>query len=477
MVRFPVGAEAWVVLGVDVVGIHAQPHAQTGFFDARGDHAGATDQDGVCQVVVNRHLRRAQRTLVFAVGKGHALLAGWRCLGNVENGLHQDAGLRHEARQAFAVGLHVSDGARSHTTVGCGLCHGGGNAQNQARVKRLGDQVVRAKCQLLPSVGSGHFVAGFGLGQVGNLAHASQFHFFGDFCGPAVQCTPEDVREAQHVVHLVGVVRPAGGNDAVRADGFGQFRANFRLGVGQCQDDGSGAHGLDHFGGQYAGGRATQKHVGTVDHIGQGACCGVLCVAGLRFVVATWAALVDHAFAVAHIYVFGAGSQAYHHVQTCDGRCASARHGNFHVANGFVDQFKPVKQCSAGDDGGAVLVVVEHRNAHALAQLFLNVEALGRFDVFQVDAAQRGLQCGDHVHQFVGVALGQLDVEHVNARKLLEQAALAFHDGFAGQRADVAQAQHRCAIGDDAHQVAPAGVLGCFGWIGRNFQTRVGHAG
>jgi hypothetical protein len=66
--------------------------------------------------------------------------------------------------------------------------------------------------------------------------------------------------------------------------------------------------------------------------------------------------------------------------------------------------FSAVEQRRADDDGGAVLVVVEDRDLHALAQLLLDVEALGRLDVLEVDAAEGGLERGDDVDQLVGVA-------------------------------------------------------------------------
>ena len=56
------------------------------------------------------------------------------------------------------------------------------------------------------------------------------------------------------------------------------------------------------------------------------------------------------------------------------------------------------------------------------------------------------------------VALVDLDVEHVDAGELLEQHRLAFHHRLGGERADVAQAQHRGAVGDHADQVAARGV-------------------
>ena len=52
-----------------------------------------------------------------------------------------------------------------------------------------------------------------------------------------------------------------------------------------------------------------------------------------------------------------------------------------------------------------------------------------------------------------------LDVEHVDAGELLEQDGLALHHRLAGQRADIAQAEHGGAVGDHRHQVAARGVV------------------
>ena len=79
--------------------------------------------------------------------------------------------------------------------------------------------------------------------------------------------------------------------------------------------------------------------------------------------------------------------------------------------------------------------------------------------------------------QLVGVLLVQLDVEHVDAGELLEQAALAFHHRLARQRADVAQAEHRRAVGDDGDQVAARGELAGLARVGDDRLARVGDAG
>ena len=83
-------------------------------------------------------------------------------------------------------------------------------------------------------------------------------------------------------------------------------------------------------------------------------------------------------------------------------------------------------------------------------------EALRRLDVLEVDAAERRLERGDDLDEAVGVGLGDLDVEHVDAGELLEQAALAFHHRLAGERADVAEPEHGRAVGDDGDEIARA---------------------
>ena len=475
VVVLPVLAKAGVFFGVDVVHIHPQAHAQTGFFDASGNHIGAADEDRVGQFFIDGHLGGTQGALVLAVGIGHALGVLGNGFGGVEDGAHQQAGLRDKALQLLAVGVHVGDGPRGHTRIGSGLGHSGRDAQNQARVKRCGDQVVPAKRQLFARIGAGHFFADVGLGQIGDLAHAGQLHGLGDLGGATVQGAPKDVGEAKHVVDLVRVVRAACGNDAVWAGGLGQFGPDFGLGVGQGQDDRVAGHGFQHVHRHHAGGRAAQEHVGAVDRIGQRTGLGLLGVAGFGLVVTAGAAFVDHTLGVADKDVAGLHAQTHHHVEAGNGRSAGARHGQLDAADVFAHQLQAVEHGRRRDDGGAMLVVMKDRDVHALAQLLFNVEALGRLDVFEVDAPQSRLHGGNDLDQLVRVALGQFDVEHIDACKLLEQAALALHDGLGRQGANVAQTQYGRAVGDHGHQVATRGEFVRLGRIGSDVQAGISH--
>ena len=101
-----------------------------------------------------------------------------------------------------------------------------------------------------------------------------------------------------------------------------------------------------------------------------------------------------------------------------------------------------------------MLVVVEDRDLHALAQRFLDLEAFGRLDVLEVDAAEGRLERRDDLDQLLGVALLDLDVDRVDAGELLEEDGLALHHRLARQRADGAEAEHGGAVRDHGDEVA-----------------------
>ena len=126
------------------------------------------------------------------------------------------------------------------------------------------------------------------------------------------------------------------------------------------------------------------------------------------------------------------------------------------LAAGEVER---VDQAGGGDDGGAVLVVVEHRDVHQLAQALLDDEALRRLDVLQVDAAEAGAEQLDAVDDLVDVLGGDFEVDGVDVGEALEQHRLAFHHRLGRQRAEIAEAEDRGAVGDDRDEIALDGVV------------------
>ena len=123
-----------------------------------------------------------------------------------------------------------------------------------------------------------------------------------------------------------------------------------------------------------------------------------------------------------------------------------------------------------------MLVVVHERDVQLLAQPRLDLEALRSLDVLEVDAPEGR---GDGLHradELLGVGGVDLDVEGVDPRVGLEEHALALHDRFGGQRADIAQAQYGRAVRNHGNEVAFARIFVDVVGTGRNRARRCRHA-
>ena len=60
--------------------------------------------------------------------------------------------------------------------------------------------------------------------------------------------------------------------------------------------------------------------------------------------------------------------------------------------------------------------------------------------------------------KFADIDVFDLEIEHIEVGELLEEIPFPLHDRLAGDRADVAEAEHRGAVGDDGDEVAFGGV-------------------
>ena len=124
-----------------------------------------------------------------------------------------------------------------------------------------------------------------------------------------------------------------------------------------------------------------------------------------------------------------------------------------------ASQVQRIDQPGSGDDRSAVLVIVEHRDIEQLAQPLLDHEALRRADVLEIDTAERRVQETYAIDEFVDVPGVDLEVDRVDVGEALEQRRLAFHDRLCCKRSEIAQPEHRCAVGDDRHEIAFGGVV------------------
>ena len=157
------------------------------------------------------------------------------------------------------------------------------------------------------------------------------------------------------------------------------------------------------------------------------------------------------------------------------GAGAVAHHlGGLDLAAGELER---IDQAGGGDDGGAVLIVMEDRNVEQLAQLLLDDEAFGRLDVFQIDAAPALAQELDAIDEFVRIFGGDFEVDGIDVGEALEQHRLAFHHGLGGKRAAIAEPENGGAVGDDGDEIALGGVVVGAALVLGDRQHRNGDAG
>ena len=108
--------------------------------------------------------------------------------------------------QLGAIGIEIFDRARGNTAFHGGFYHCQRDFFNQTRIKRFGDQVFRAKLKLFAIVGLCHNGSGFAVSQICNGLYAGLFHGVVYHGCTAIQRAPENKREAQDVIDLIGVV-------------------------------------------------------------------------------------------------------------------------------------------------------------------------------------------------------------------------------------------------------------------------------
>ena len=351
------------------------------------DLGGLAQQDGDADALVHHLGDGLEDQGVVALGEDHALGV---LLGAVDHAADHVLAAALEAFEALDVGLHVGDGLAGHARVHGRLGHGGSHPQQHAGIEGLGNDVFGAEAELLARIGPRHALGDFLPGQGRQGLGGGDLHGLVDLGGAHVERPAEDEGEAQDIVHLVGVVAAAGGQDDVLAGGHGGGVVDLGVGVRQGEDDGVLGHAQQHLGRQRALAGAAHEHIGVLDGVGQGAPLAGLGELVLVLVHAFTAAGVDQALGVAKPEVLQLHAGLDHHVRAGDGGSAGAGEHHLHVGHLLAGDLAGVHQRGRADDGGAVLIVMEDGDVHFLLQAGLDLEALGGLDVLEVDATEGG---------------------------------------------------------------------------------------
>ena len=119
---------------------------------------------------------------------------------------------------------------------------------------------------------------------------------------------------------------------------------------------------------------------------------------------------------------------------------------------------------------------MHHGDVECLLQTILDIEALRRLDVLQVDTAEGG---GDTLHSFaelLRILFSHFNVKHIDTAVNLEEQTFTLHHGLAAHGADVTKSEHSCSVRDHCHQITFVGVLVSIVGILLNLQTGISHA-
>ena len=213
----------------------------------------------------------AQHAGIIAFGEDHCrlILTG----AGVEAA--QDAGCRvHPRFEGGLISVHINDRAAGDACVHTCLGDGGRDHINQARVKRCRDDVVAPEAELF-AIGHCDFVRDILARQFGQRFGAGDFHFVVDGASVDIERAAEEIGEAEDVVHLIGIIRAACGDDHVFAHGMGLFGCDLGVRIGHGEDHGVFAHGGDHLLRDRAFGGDAKEDIGAIHGFGECARRGV----------------------------------------------------------------------------------------------------------------------------------------------------------------------------------------------------------
>ena len=134
-----------------------------------------------------------------------------------------------------------------HATIHCRFCHRRSHRCQQSWIHRLRNNILGTKTQVLFIV-CHHHTFRHGLHrQICNRTDSSEFHFFIDLRCSYIECTSENKRKSQHVIHLIRVIRSSRCHDQIRTRRHRQMVIDFRRRICHREDNWLFRHRQNHF--------------------------------------------------------------------------------------------------------------------------------------------------------------------------------------------------------------------------------------
>ncbi len=385
-------------------------------------------QDRVGNTLISHHLRRLENTYILGISEDNTLGFAPRFVDEYSHELIIAACTAGELLLIFIpVDNGLTGNTRLHGSLGNCRSHDG----EQAGIHRLRNDVAAAKGEIGFTIGHSNHVGHRTLGKLCDGVNSRSFHCLVDVGCPHIQRPAKNIGEPQYIIYLIRVVRAAGSHDDVFPGCNSCLVINFRGRVGHGKNDGIFGHAANHGSVDNIAYRQPQKNVGACHSIGKPGSWRIVARGKLPAqLIEICTIRVQDAVFVKHRNVFDPGTKQYVHKGTGNRRGTGSRHDKPHLVNGLAHELECVDERSSADDGGAVLVIVHHRNIQGGAQLFFNLKTFRRFNIFEVNPSESRCYTPDSFDKFIYVFGVDFYVENVYICINFEQDPLPLHHGL-----------------------------------------------
>jgi hypothetical protein len=168
---------------------------------------------------------------------------------------HHLVGSTQTALERFAV-LAEIDGEARHAGFNGSLSDCGCLPDEHVRIKRFRDDVLGAKLEAVEAIGAEDGIGHVLFGEGGQSPRGGKLHLIVDGGGPDIERAAENEGEAKDVVHWLGKSEQPVATMASRVV------ADFRVGIGESEDQRARRYGRDHFRRNRAASRESEEYVG-----------------------------------------------------------------------------------------------------------------------------------------------------------------------------------------------------------------------
>ena len=345
----------------------------------------------------------------------------------LRNGLQGPHRRIQPIRQIPRIALQIRQGLARHATIHRGLGNSGRNARNQPRVKGIGDDVFRTEAKRLARPRAGDFFWHIFPRQHGQRFSRRNLHRVINGGSAHIKRTTENEGKAQNIINLVRVIRTSRRDNAIGPRVACLIRCDFRIRIGHGENDRLWRHGPDHLRRQRTLHGKAEKHIRTIQSLRQRTRRSGHGMRGFPLIHAFLTATPDHALGVTQDHVFGPHAHCLHQFSTGDGSRTRAIDDKLRRLQIAPSQMAGIDKPSDGDNGSAMLVVMEYRNIHQFAQALFDHKAFWCLDVFQIDATESWAQIAHGIDESVRVFGIHAKINRIHIGKALEQSSLAFH--------------------------------------------------